>query len=94
MKPFLQGRRRHNDAALQLYQVHAVTEGINALGEVTVRISPKDDPRTFGGHGAEPDIVVASIRAYMSALNRMLAALGYGEQQPEGAAATVGIRAG
>lgn len=76
------------------YAVHAVTEGINALGEVTVRISPKDDPRTFGGHGAEPDIVVASIRAYMSALNRMLAALGYGEQQPEGAAATVGIRAG
>jgi 2-isopropylmalate synthase len=74
------------------YAVHAVTEGINALGEVTVRISPKDDPRTFGGHGAEPDIIVASIKAYMAALNRMLAALGYGETQPEGAAATVGIR--
>lgn len=76
------------------YSVHAVTEGINALGEVTVRISPKDDTRTFGGHGAEPDIVVASIKAYIASLNRMLAALGYGEQKPEGDAATVGIRGG
>jgi 2-isopropylmalate synthase len=57
-----------------------------------VRISPKDDRRTFGGHGAEPDIIVASIKAYMAALNRMLAALGYGETKPEGEAATVGIR--
>ncbi len=73
------------------YAVHAVTEGIDALGEVTVRISPQGDQRTFGGYGAEPDIVVASIKAYMAALNRMLAALGYGDVKPEGDAATVGI---
>lgn len=75
------------------YAVHAVTEGIDALGEVTVRISPSDpnDKRTFGGYGAEPDIVVASIKAYMAALNRMLAALGYGDVKPEGESATVGI---
>jgi 2-isopropylmalate synthase len=71
--------------------VHAVTEGIDALGEVTVRISPIDDPRTFGGYAAEPDIIVASMKAYMAALNRMLAALGYGDVKPEGGAATVGI---
>ena len=73
------------------YAVHAVTAGIDALGEVTVRISPVDDKRTFGGYGAEPDIVVASIKAYMAAINRMLAALGYGDVKPEGDAATVGI---
>lgn len=73
------------------YAVHAVTAGIDALGEVTVRISSVDDKRTFGGYGAEPDIVVASIKAYMAAINRMLAALGYGDVKPEGDAATVGI---
>ncbi len=74
------------------YSVHAVTEGIDALGEVTVRISPAGDTRTFGGYGAEPDIVVASIKAYMAALNRMLVSLGHGDLKPEGEAAAVGIR--
>jgi 2-isopropylmalate synthase len=70
------------------YSVHAVTEGIDAQGEVTVRIQPQDGiqmmhaqssevlPRTYGGYGADTDIVVASVRAYMSALNKMLAAQG------------------
>ena len=66
--------------------VQAVTEGIDALGEVTIRIEPENaqdyttNPqtgaqvaRTFSGHGASTDIIVASARAYMSALNKMLA---------------------
>jgi 2-isopropylmalate synthase len=73
---------------LQEFVVHAVTEGIDALGEVTVRIESRDGlhsmdaqsevetPRTFGGYGADTDIVVASVKAYLSALNKMLVALG------------------
>jgi 2-isopropylmalate synthase len=73
---------------LQEFVVHAVTEGIDALGEVTVRIqgeqaslmldaqSELDQPRTFGGYGADTDIVVASAKAYLSALNKMLVASG------------------
>jgi 2-isopropylmalate synthase len=70
------------------FSVNAVTEGIDAVGEVTIRIQPDsgDDPeafnpqtgrrlvRTFSGHGASTDIIVASARAYLSALNKMLAA--------------------
>jgi 2-isopropylmalate synthase len=65
--------------------VQAVTEGIDAIGEVTIRIQPEDGlayttnpqtgaqvARTFSGHGASTDIIVASARAYMSALNKML----------------------
>ncbi len=72
------------------YAVRAVTEGIDAIGEVSVRIqadngsipqrtSPQGGrprPRTFGGHGAETDIIVASAKAYLSALNKLLAASG------------------
>lgn len=70
------------------FVVHAVTEGIDALGEVTVRIRGEDSPpifdaqqemeqpRTFGGYGADTDIVVASVKAYLSALNKMLVASG------------------
>lgn len=73
------------------YSVHSVTEGIDAVGEVTVRISPKDDPRSFGGYGADDDIIVASVRAYLAALNRMIAVTGAGGRAPEGEAATVNI---
>ena len=75
------------------YSVHSVTEGIDALGEVTVRISPPESGRTFGGYGADSDIVVASVKAYIAALNRMIAAMGHGDIVPEGDAATVNIRA-
>jgi 2-isopropylmalate synthase len=78
------------------YSVHSVTEGIDALGEVTVRIAPKEGTdaisgRSFGGYGADSDIVVASVKAYMAALNRMIAALGTETQKPEGEAATVAL---
>ncbi len=72
------------------FAVHAITEGIDALGEVTVRICTKDgEYQTFGGHGADPDIIVASAKAYMAALNRMLAATGTVGVPPEGERATV-----
>ncbi|MGB1286753.1 MAG: 2-isopropylmalate synthase [Aggregatilineales bacterium] len=75
------------------YSVHSVTEGIDALGEVTVRISPPESKRTFGGYGADSDIIVASAKAYIAAVNRMIAAMGHGDEVlPEGDAATVGIR--
>ena len=72
---------------LSEFSVKAITEGMDAAGEVTIRIQP-DDPtieervnpqtgkpyvRTFSGHGASPDIIVASARAYLSALNKLLA---------------------
>jgi 2-isopropylmalate synthase len=69
------------------FNVHAITEGIDALGEVTVRIQPKDDANTtmdaqreipytrvFGGHGADSDIIVASAKAYINALNKLIVA--------------------
>ncbi len=71
-------------SALLEFAVHAVTEGIDALGEVTVRVASKNGPqtfvsqtdlertRTFGGHGADTDIVVASAKAYLNALNKLI----------------------
>jgi len=76
------------------YSVHSVTEGIDALGEVTVRISPAgDEKRSFGGYGADADIVVASVKAYLAALNRMVAVMGMQGHKPEGEVATVGVKA-
>lgn len=75
------------------YSVHSVTEGIDALGEVTVRIQSPDGKRTFGGYGADTDIIVSSVKAYMAAVNRMIAAIGHGEEiLPEGDAATINIK--
>ncbi len=68
------------------FSIKAVTEGIDAVGEVTIRIEPggnrtgngagEDTPgprgRTYSGHGADTDILVASAKAYVSALNKML----------------------
>jgi 2-isopropylmalate synthase len=73
------------------FNVHSVTEGIDALGEVTVRITPANSNRTFGGYGADSDIVVSSVKAYVAALNRMITSLGLGDLLPEGDVATVGL---
>jgi 2-isopropylmalate synthase len=76
------------------YSVHSVTEGIDAQGEVTVRIEAPtngDPPRIFGGHGADTDIIVASAKAYMAALNRLAAYLGIGQSAPEGEAAAINL---
>ena len=58
-----------HDARLPLYQVHAVTEGTDAQAEVSVRL--EEDGKTVTGRGADTDTMVASARAYVSALNKL-----------------------
>jgi 2-isopropylmalate synthase len=55
---------------LQLYQVHAVTEGTDAQAEVTVRL--EEDGKTVMGQGSDTDTLVASARAYVNALNKLM----------------------
>jgi 2-isopropylmalate synthase len=76
--------------SLEEFSIRAITEGIDAIGEVTVRLESKDEAlvpremaqngrtklRSFGGHGADTDIIVASAKAYLSALNKLLVATG------------------
>jgi 2-isopropylmalate synthase len=57
------------DVRLVTYQVGAVTGGLDALAEVTVTISDEEDGR-FTGRGMSTDVVEASARAYLDALNR------------------------
>jgi 2-isopropylmalate synthase len=57
-------------ANLQLYQVHAVTQGTDAQAEVTVRL--EENGKTVSGQGADTDTLVASARAYVNALNKLL----------------------
>lgn len=68
------------------FNVHGITEGIDAMGQVTVRIAGASGrsldaqretqrARTFGGYGADTDIVVASARAYLGALNKLVVAI-------------------
>jgi len=53
------------------FSVKSITEGIDAVGEVLIRI--ESDGITYIGRGADTDIIVASAKAYMNALNRLLA---------------------
>ncbi|MBN1438375.1 MAG: 2-isopropylmalate synthase [Anaerolineales bacterium] len=83
--------------SLEEFSIRAITEGIDAIGEVTVRLESRDETlptremaqngrrrsRSFGGHGADTDIIVASAKAYLSALNKLLVASG---RVPEAAA--------
>ncbi|MHA6263468.1 2-isopropylmalate synthase [Arenibacterium sp. CAU 1754] len=59
-----------HDARLQLYQVHAVTEGTDAQATVSVRM--EEDGRIVTGQSADTDTVVASAKAYVHALNRLI----------------------
>ena len=54
------------------FSVKSVTEGIDAQGEVTIRIENEQSKETFSGRYADTDILVASANAYIHALNRML----------------------
>jgi 2-isopropylmalate synthase len=56
-------------ADLQLYSVNNITSGTDSQGEVTVRLQKSG--RIVNGHGADTDIVVASAKAYLSALNKL-----------------------
>ena len=74
------------------FNIHAITEGIDALGEVTVRVQGKNGQHTmdaqkeveyarvYGGHGADTDIIVASAKAYINALNKLIIAKTEGAQ--------------
>lgn len=55
---------------MQLYSVNAITDGTDAQGEVTVRVSK--DGRIVNGRGSDTDIVTASAKAYVNAVNRVL----------------------
>ena len=61
------------------FSVQSVTAGIDAIGEVTIRL--ESEGRIFSGRGANTDIIVASARAYINALNKLIAY----QQQREGA---------
>src|SRR5579864_3919184 len=60
-----------HDAVLELYQVHAVTAGTDAQAEVSVRLS--EQGRAVTAKGADPDTLVASTKAYLAALNKLMA---------------------
>ena len=58
------------DPHLQLYQVHAVTQGTDAQAEVTVRL--EENGKTVNGQGSDTDTMVASAKAYINALNKLI----------------------
>ena len=59
-----------HEAVLELYQVHAVTAGTDAQAEVSVRLS--ENGRSVTAKGADPDTLVASAKAYLGALNKLI----------------------
>jgi 2-isopropylmalate synthase len=59
-----------NEAVLELYQVHAVTHGTDAQAEVSVRLS--ESGKSVTAKGADPDTLVASAKAYLGALNKLM----------------------
>jgi 2-isopropylmalate synthase len=78
------------------FLVQAITEGMDANGDVTIRIEVPDSRgysetaqgrqrrRLFSGRGVETDILVASAKAYMQALNKMIDALKHEKEMPSG----------
>ncbi|TRW96567.1 2-isopropylmalate synthase [Paracoccus sp. M683] len=59
-----------HQARLQLYQVHAVTEGTDAQATVSVRM--EEDGRIVNGQSADTDTILASVKAYVGALNHLI----------------------
>lgn len=58
---------------LQHYTLHAVTGGKDALGEVTVKVKPNDgNKKTYLGRGVSTDILEASAKAYLNAVNKIV----------------------
>jgi 2-isopropylmalate synthase len=56
-------------STLLTYAVKAITGGTDAQGEVMVKV--EEGPKTVTGHGADTDIIVASAKAYLNALNKL-----------------------
>jgi len=67
---------------IEKYSIRAVTKGKDALGEATVRISD-DKNRTFLGRGVSTDIIEASAKAYVDAINRLVTAANIDEPKLE-----------
>ena len=67
---------------LQLYSVNNITTGTDSQGEVTVRL--QHNGAIFNGHGADTDIVIASTKAYVNALNKIAA--NHSRTHPQGSA--------
>ena len=72
------------------FSIQAVTEGLDAVGRVTIRIQADEpvkengvDRRVFSGRGSDTDIIVASAKAYMFALNRLIATRRESEKRAE-----------
>ncbi len=59
-----------HEVVLELFQVHAVTEGTDAQAEVSVRLA--ENGRSVTARGADPDTLVASAKAYLAALNKLM----------------------
>jgi 2-isopropylmalate synthase len=77
------------------FSVQAVTEGIDAVGRVTIRIEADVSGgnggarrRVYSGRGADTDIIVASAKAYVSALNKLIGARRQRSVPPEAGAVT------
>ncbi len=64
------------------FSVQSVTAGIDAMGEVTIRIQHED--QIYSGHSANTDIIVASAQAYLNALNRLFNSLNNPAIHPQG----------
>jgi len=69
------------------FSVKSVTEGIDAMGEVTIRL--RRDGQLFSGHSADTDVVVAAAQAFVNALNRLVAAQHHQPIHPQRDAADV-----
>ncbi len=67
----IQGLVPHKQAILKLYHVHAVTTGTDAQGQVTIRL--EEHGLNVNGLGADVDVLVASAKAYLNALNKLIA---------------------
>lgn len=79
------------------FSIQAVTEGIDAVGRVTIRVEANEPVnggrrQIFSGHGADTDIIAASAKAYMFALNRLIAARK--ESRQETASGSAGVESG
>ena len=73
-----------HEAKLDLYQVHAVTEGTDAQAEVSVRLSEPIEGKSVTAKAADPDTLVASAKAYIMALNKLTSKRGRLHSQAAG----------
>eukprot|EP00051_Salpingoeca_urceolata_P001659 m.42819 g.42819 ORF g.42819 m.42819 type:complete len:580 (+) comp11584_c0_seq3:4146-5885(+) len=67
----------HEDVVLTDYRIESISPGKDAMGEVTVTITPAESDhalanKTFSGYGADTDVLIASARAYVNAINNYL----------------------